>query len=177
MEIVYTPYDIANFIINADFNLSDERKVIHNLWMNEKRYLSTEYHENKLLLCRRIEAESYIHSVNGSLNELNSILSDSDTEYSILDPQYEEDAILHYLKITKLKLMYIDGCDYVKIKMRNLLKRFGYKRRSVVLVEHMTNALNALSLKTYLRGNVPCYISDVKIDDMIIIRLGLKLGK
>jgi hypothetical protein len=82
----------------------------------------------------------------------------------------EQCIIEEYFKIIKLELAYGKGKDYRKIKLRRLLKVFGYKRRSVQLVDNIRRVLGALKLKTYLRDYVPCDIAKIGIDDMVMIR-------
>ena len=66
------------------------------------------------------------------------------------------------------------GISYRKIKLRNLLRDFNYKRRTAALMNRMNLALNALGLETYLRGYEKCDIRDAGLDDMIMIRLETK---
>jgi len=75
-----------------------------------------------------------------------------------------------YFKLIKLQLLY-SGISYRKIKLKNLLRDFGYKRRTPELVTNINNVLYTLGLRTYLKGYEPCSIADVSIHDMIIIRL------
>ncbi|MCL2487102.1 MAG: hypothetical protein FWE80_00275 [Oscillospiraceae bacterium] len=50
---------------------------------------------------------------------------------------------------------------------QRLLKHFGYKRRSPVLVQQITAAMTALSLTPYLKGYKPCDVAAIDIDDMV----------
>lgn len=72
------------------------------------------------------------------------------------------------MKIIKLNLMYTPRIDHKKIKLRTLLKEFGYERRSAKFVDSVNRTLKNLGLETYLKKYKKC---DIKINDVIIIRL------
>ena len=74
------------------------------------------------------------------------------------------------LDYVRLQLTYARGKDYRRIKIRILLDKFGYKRRTEQLVEFVERTLGALGLVAYLKDYVPCKILDNKLDDTIIIR-------
>lgn len=89
------------------------------------------------------------------------------------DSEIETDCFGAYFKLIWMQLTY-SGISYRKIKLRNLLRDFNYKRRTAALMNRMNLALNALGLKTYLRGYEKCDIRDAGLDDMIMIRLETK---
>ena len=105
------------------------------------------------------------------LDELDLILRDVDPNYAPLSPNDEHDIILRFFTVIRLELLYMEGRGYYKIKLRRLLKKFKYKRRSQTLVQSINHAMTVLSLVPYLRDHVPCDISAIGIDDMVMIRL------
>jgi len=126
--------------------------------------------ESKQIRTEWDEQEQYDGSLD-DLDELNLLMRD--TEHSLcIDGTINKQGIIEsYFKIIKLEFMYVPKKDYSKIKLRRLLKMFGYKRRSAQLVDSIKRTLGALKLKTYLRGYVPCDIAEIGIDDMVMIRL------
>lgn len=100
-------------------------------------------------------------------NEAELILREVD---STIEADTGADYFGAYFKLIWLQLMY-SGISYRKIKLRTLLHDFGYKWRTEALTSSMIHALNALELVTYLRNYEVCDIRDVKLDDMIMIRL------
>ena len=68
--------------------------------------------------------------------------------------------------------MRYSGIAYRKVKLRKLLRDFGYKRRSEKLTSRIQQAIDKLELKIYLRGYVPCSIDAISLEDVIVIRLG-----
>ena len=72
----------------------------------------------------------------------------------------DENCIEAYFRLVKLKLYYIEGCDYIRLKFKTLLKSCGYKRRT-----------EKLKLECSLKCRKKCNIRKIDLDDMIIIRL------
>ena len=172
MSFIYTPDDIAVFLLKANFPLRYEQTVLHNLW-TEQTHIATKYRRDESTFRRDVRqaAASYALDGDSGLDELDLIMRDVDPNYTLLSPYDEHDVILRFFKVIRLELLYIEGRDYYKIKLRRLLKQFKYKRRSQTLVQNINHAMTLLSLSPYLRGHVPCDISSIDIDDMIMIRL------
>lgn len=81
-----------------------------------------------------------------------------------------EDVFGKYFKLIKLQIICSDF-GYKRVKLRSILKEFRYKRRSDKLNYSIQNALKALGLVTYIRGMERCNITDISLDQMVIIRL------
>ena len=104
------------------------------------------------------------------MDELNLLMQDMD--HCNIDGSVNEQGVIEsFFKIIKLQLTYTPDKAYRKIKLRTLVGRFGYKRRSVNLIVYIDEALEFLGLVTYLRGYVTCNITEIKLDDTVIIRL------
>ena len=174
MSYVYTPNDLAIFLLNANFKRSDEQLLLQDLW-EEQTYILEEYRQDLSLfrreVHREIRREMTFFELEENMDELDLIMRDVDPAYVLLQPGYAEDRILQFFKMIRLQLLYIDGKDYRKIRLRRLLRYFGYKRRSAALVQNIKQALSILSLAPFLRGWVPCDIAALHIDDMVMIRL------
>ncbi|MCL2120893.1 MAG: hypothetical protein FWH28_01410 [Clostridiales bacterium] len=172
MKYLYTPYDIAVYFIVSDFNQSYERVVLNSIWENEANLLQAKYRTDKILFKRDVyyELSKFDGSLDG-IDELNLLMSDTDHALSLDGTINEQGIIESYFKIMKLELTYVPNREYRKIKLRTLLKCFGYKRRSPQLVENIQRSLETLRLETYLKGYVPCNIAEIDIDDIVMIRL------
>ena len=172
MKLYYTPYDIAVFLIATNFTRSDERAVLKDIWKNNSIPIPDIYQHDEITFRKKVNFEiAKFDGVLGDIDELNILLKDTEHSLSVENTIDERSIIESYFKIIKLELTYIYNKDCRKIKLRRLLKAFGYKRRSPQLVANVQRALNALGLKTYLKGYVPCDIAKINIDDMVIIRL------
>ncbi|WP_235829605.1 hypothetical protein [Clostridium nigeriense] len=83
----------------------------------------------------------------------------------------EEYYVEAFFRFIKLRLIYIENYNFIKIKLRTLLRNFGYKRRSENIVNNVKRTIKALRLESYLRDYQVCDINEIDIDDTIIIRL------
>ena len=66
-----------------------------------------------------------------------------------------------YFKEVRFRLRFFSDCGYVRIKLRTLLKQYGYRRRSAKLLEHLEQCMAFYQLQPYLRGGIPCKLSAV----------------
>lgn len=163
----FTPVDLANYIFTEDLSHHRANEVIWSLfkdfnklivypfrndYMKFKRAISEQLNLWELNDKEYTEAELIIYEIN------NNIFSECDADYFSM-----------YFKLIKLQLMY--SVNFKKIKLRNLLRDFGYKRRTSELMTSMNRTLNNLGLVTYLKNYERCNICDIGLDDMIIIRL------
>ena len=170
MNYFYTPNDIAVFLLKANFPLKFEQAILTNLW-EEQNHIANKFKHDKFAFMRAVQLEIASYIFKNEIDELDLILRDVEPNYVLLNPCYEHDIILRFFKIIQLELFYIPNKDYYKIKLRRLLKRFGYKRRSSSLIQHITQTLTVLSLTPYLRGYASCDIATIDIDTMVMIRL------
>ena len=173
-KYLYTPQDIALFLDYCNFKLSDEKFLKENLWDNRNSLIEPRYRKSKykffkaISLCReRCEALDYEDEV----QVINRILKEIGSSYEITELEKDENYIEAFFRFIKLRLVYIKGCTHVRIKLRTLLRNFGYKRRSETLIKNIKRTMKALGLQYYLKGNKPCDISEVKLDDILVIRL------
>lgn len=170
MKYLYTPQDVAVFFLTFDYPQSDERYVLREIW--KSKLIPAKYRKDLRLFKQQVHLELFKHDDKlEDLDELNILMRDTEHAFCVDGSINEQGLIESYLKIIKLSLTYVEGIEYRRIKLRRLLKKFGYKRRSPQLVNYVQRTLAALGLRTYLRGYVPCDISEIDIDDMIIIRL------
>ncbi len=166
----FTPQDIAGYILIEDLPHRRQNEIIYDLFHNHnssvvhpfcKMYSQLKAAVSDLLI-------QYDLDIN-TLNEAELILLElTKTGLNIRDNN--ADYFGAYFKLIKLQLMY-SGITYRKIKLRTLLKDFGYKRRTAALIDSMNRTLHALGLSSYLKNREPCNLRDINIDDMVIIRL------
>lgn len=166
----FTPVDLANYIFTEDLSHHHTNEVIWNLFKNFNKLIvypfCNDYMKFKKAISEQLnlweltdreytEAELIMYEINSSIFN-----------------EYDADYFSTYFKLIKLQLMY--SVNFRKIKLRNLLRDFGYKRRTSELMTSMNRTLNNLGLETYLKNYEQCNICDIAIDDMIIIRLNVK---
>ncbi len=172
MKYLYTPFDVAVYFNSANLTISEEQLILMSLWEQREALIWYQYRKEKKHFLHSVKHE--LHNIEGTLDcadELNLILREMGSKFSLGESNYEQGVIESYFKIFKLRLTYTPGTDFCKIKLRNLIGRFGYKRRTASLVDCINRTIKSLGLKVYLRGWEPCDIGIVPLDDIIIVRL------
>lgn len=166
----FIPKDIAGYFINADFTHTKQNEVLTDIFENHNNSVVFPYRNDFLLLKRTVDDLMIKYeSDNETLDEVQVIMWEMG-ECGLMLDEGNYDRLGAYFKLIKLQLMY-SGITCKKIKLRTLLKDFGYKRRTADLVSRINRAFSALGLVTYLKKRKQCNIGQVKLDDMIIIRL------
>ena len=172
-KYLFTPLDIALFFDYANFTLSDEKYIRDDIWENRHEILDFKYRDNKYKFIKQIN--NYIQMIDSNyldeFDAINRTLSDMGSNYEFGNYEEDENYIEAYFRLIKLKLSYIEGCNYIRLKLRTLLKSFGYKRRTEKLVLSINRSLEKLKLECSLKRREKCNLGEIDLDDMIIIRL------
>lgn len=164
----FTPKDVASFLCMSNFTHSREKEVIENIFYNYNNDIISNYRKD-FKKFRSVVREHIIilESDNHTFSETDIILREFGL--TIYDDNID-DVFGQYFRLVKLQIMYSQS-GYKRLKLRSLLKDFGYKRRTDKLNYSIQNALKALGLVTYLRGMESCNISEIKLDQILIIRV------
>lgn len=165
----FVPSDVAIYIHRSDLRHSEQLKVIKSVFEDYNSDISARYRDNFRLFCSEINNVLTLILLNDAeYNEADLILQELNN--ACLNDDITENLFGSYFKCVKLQLLY-DRIDYRKIKLRTLLKDFGYQRRTAALVQSIEKAINALGLVTYLRDYEKCSVGSIGLDDMVMIRL------
>lgn len=166
----YTPEDVAMLICFSDMTRKHEEMVISDLFKNHNEDIIIKYRNDFIKFRRAVKDRIIIFSINQrDYTEIQLILKELGID--AVDDNNSYDVLGTYFRIVKLKLLYTDISCY-KLKAKTLINDFGYKRRSADLMRRTGNALKALNLKTYLKNYRECDLSEIKLDQMVMIRLG-----
>lgn len=164
----FSPNDIAKLLCISEFTHSEEKFVIEDIFINHKDDITASYRNDINKFRREIHNKIIIHESDyDTFSETEMILREFGL--SISDDNFD-DIFGSYFKLIKLQILYSQShCK--TLKLRSILKKFGYKRRSNKLNYSILNILKSLGLVTYLRGKEPCDITEINIDQMVIFRL------
>lgn len=174
-SLLYSPLDIAAIISFADLGVHAESELINRIWQEEKPYLPSTYHsdQRKFALEVRYWLE-YLYNKPALDREFPAIKRDMlKTAQSNVDDKYISDFsdLDLFFKNVRLQILYMNGRDYVRVKIRTILKKYGYKRRSAVLVSHIKNCMSFYHIEGRLSGGIPCNIEKDSLDSMITFRV------
>lgn len=173
-DLYYSALDIAAIISSMDLGCREESQLIDTIWEKEQGYLLFQYETQRKFILDVRYWMNYFYEKPILDREFPAIQKDFiDKEALFCTEEYMSDYhdLDLFFKNIRIKILYGIGHDYVRIKLRTLLKQYGYKRRSQFLVEHLNRCIEFYHLETFLRGGVPCAIEDVKLDDMITFRV------
>ena len=153
-------YDIAVFLSSIEISYLKERELIKEIYKD----LSPQESSYEFMLKVDEQLEQLDAQVVKEMSELQQ-----QRNLCLSQDSYPKD-MSHYLKVMKLKLHYTES-DYVKIKLRTLLKQLGYRRRSDKLILELNEAFSRLDLVVYQKGGTLGDLLELSLDDFLTIRL------
>ena len=173
-ELCYSALDIAIVLNGLELDCQGETAFLNRVWEYERSFLQRRYRSDKgkwLLNVRHwshylydkysIDAEfpaiqRDVLSSGGNLQEEEFTSDFSDMEL--------------FFKNARLRILYGPGKDYIRVKRRTLMARYGYKRLSPALLEYFNRCIYFYHLQPYVRDGIKCQIEETGIDEMIIFR-------
>ena len=173
--LYYTALDIAVIVSSMQLGCRDEIRILDLIWEGEKSFLDIPYRKNQLKFIldtyywmqyfyNKTVIDKEFPAIQKDLAYSNRTLSTEQltSDFSNLDL---------FFKSIRIRILYGNGNNYVRIKLRTLLKQYGYKRRSQLLLGHIKQCMLFYHLETALRGGAPCSIEDADLDQMLIFRV------
>ena len=172
--LFYSAIDIAFILQDLKLGCREESKVLDSIWENEKNLLFEQYRDNKRkFLLDVYHWEHYILDKDAIDEELDAIKKEWECSDRILQIDQLSDDLSgfdNFFKGCRIKILY-GGSNYMRIKLRTLLKRYGYKRRSSLIIQYIKHSLLFYHLEVTLHGGETCDIETVGIDEMLIFRV------
>lgn len=173
-ELLYDEKTLAKIIIERDMSAKQSRQFLSDIWEYDKEYLYLDYRFNKKKFMldvmdevnyweNKVVLDKEITAVNRDLEAIGS-----ECRYFSEDDYYD---IRSYFMEMRLRIIFLDNQDYVRMKLRTLLHDHGYKRRTSGLNEYLKQCMYFYHIETYVRGGVVCDIEDITLDDMITFRV------
>lgn len=160
-------FDVAAYLINSNSTPQKSSEIIKDLFSNHLEYLVPEESENFQDFSKAVSHTMVINLIDeNTLKELNAITDEVSGNHTDV---IEEPAQLFFFKQMKLQLLY-SGTGFVRMKLRSLLAKFGYKRRTAEFVSSVQEWLSHLEISVYLKGYAECSLAEMALDDMIIFR-------
>jgi len=118
MKYLYTPFDIAYYLIVENFTISKEQKIINTLWQESNSAISSLFRNDKKHFAKSIRKE--IHKFDNLqweyMDELNLIFQEMGSHFRIGESDFEQGVIESYFKLIKLRLTYSPDTKYCNVK-------------------------------------------------------------
>lgn len=171
--LFYSAIDIALVLRDMNLGCREESKILDLIWNNDAKLLSESYRENKRkFILDTYHWMHYIFDKAAIDMELASIQRDFEhtnktLQINQLSSEFSDFDL--FFKSARIKMLY-GGSDYVRIKLRTLLNKYGYKRRSPLIIQYIRSCMDFYKLEVNRRGAIPCSIDNVRLDEMLIFR-------
>lgn len=175
IELYYNSFDFACIIHSQDIGTRTASIMLEKVWKQDNLYLHPYYRTNLRnlyldvhywtdYLCDKPVIDREFPSIQKDFMSFGMEINEGVfvTDYFDIDL---------FFKMKRLQILYLNNQDYVRIKLRTLLKVYGYKRRTQELLKYFRECLMFYHMQTYLRGKEECDIGDISLDDMITIRV------
>ena len=175
MGLPYTALDLAGLLSLRDLGAREEAALLERIWAEEQALLTPDFVKSRRIFLMGVAYWSlYLREkpcidrefpmIQRDAAECGFQLSEAEFLSNFLDLDL-------YFKEVRFRLRFFSDCGYVRIKLRTLLKRYGYRRRSPKLLDHLEQCMDFYQLRPYLRGAVPCKLSEISVDEMVVFRL------
>ncbi len=174
-QLCYSPLDIAVIISSMDLSCQAQVKFMEQIWAYERSFIQSIYRDNKrrlildtaywlTYLSEKPTIDVEFPMIQRDMIAIDKVL----TEEMYITDHVDLDL---FFKSMRLRILYGDGKPYLRIKRRTLMKKYGYKRLSPILIEYFHQCISFYHLQPYMRGQIKCKIEDVGIDEMIVFRV------
>lgn len=174
-RLYYDAYSLALFIVSHEMGSRRTMDFLEKVYAEEKGFLHPDYLQDKktylsdtlywmeyLIDKDTLDAEFPVVEKDFNATGKTFVRESMMSEYPDIDL---------FFMFMRLRILYVDTQDYERMKLRTLLHRYGYKRRSPAIVDHINTCLIFYHIQPYLRGYERCEIEKVDIDDMITFRI------
>lgn len=175
IELYYNSYSVAYFVVSRQMGAKSQMEFLDKLYEQEYEFLHPIYKRDK----------------KGFISEVlywTDYLLDKETidkEYPVVEQDFKSSG-RHFIKenrisdypefdlffmLLRLRIRYSDGKDYVRMKLRTLLKHYGYKRRNDAIISRFKDCMMFYHIHPQLRDEGECDIRTMDIDDMITFKV------
>ncbi|MFC2315964.1 MAG: hypothetical protein ACFNLO_08715 [Selenomonas massiliensis] len=139
----------------------------------DKSFLAMEYRQNYRKWLRDILYWSdYMQDKIALDAEFPSVQAVSDGTLDVSDWMRDDFNLDLFFKKLRVQILYLGKKDYARMKLRTLMAKYGYQRRSKDFVRFLKIRLIFYHIQTALRGNEICDVEAMdSLDDMITFRV------
>ncbi len=175
IELYYDSYSVAYFIVSQEIGTKTQMDFLEKLYEQGYEYLHPVYRGNK---------KNFISDVMYWTNYLID-KETLDIEYPIVakhfwaigrqfirkDMMSDFPKIDMFFMILRIRILYLEERHYVRIKLKTLLNKCGYKKRSEAITSRIRDCMMFYHIQPYLRDDEECDIRDINLGDMITFRV------
>lgn len=173
IDLYYTPEVLAYYLNIFDFSQKHKIHLIHKIFHFEKAFIHPKYQNNKkLFLKKTLEFTDYLLFKDDLDDERELILKDM----KYFGNNFKNDYILSkrppinfFFVTTRLQLLF-SRKEYIRIKLKTLLKNYGYKRKTNKILMYIQNCMYFYHIQGFI-GSEDINLFEVDSDSWITFRL------
>jgi hypothetical protein len=172
-ELLYTALDVACVIDMEGLSVQEAVLLAQRMHAEDKSFLAMEYRQNYRKWLRDILYWSdYMQDKIILDAEFPSVQAVSDGTMDVSALMRDDFDLDLFFKKLRVQILYFGEQDYVRMKLRTLMAKYGYQRRSKEFVRFLKIRLVFYHIQTALRGNEICDVETMDcLDDMITFRV------
>ena len=168
--------DLAVIFDSLNIGIRQQRHILEDIWNNEKWVLEKKYNSpNKKLDFYKdvLYQVDYLYNKNDIDDSIRAVIRNAaELGYQVDQGVLVEDEVglVEYFKSIWIQLKYVKLKGTVRIKLRTLLKRYHYKKRSDRFCNYVYACLYFYKIALTVKG-ISCDIRDIMIDTMVTLHL------
>lgn len=173
-ELLYDVKTLARLIIDYDLSVKKANKFLTEVWEYDSTYLYLEHRfSKKKFLMDVLDEVDYWQHKDDFDKEIKAVNNDfeaigSDCIYIAEDEYYD---LKSYFMELRLRMIFLDNQDYIRMKLRTLLRDHDYKRRTAGINSYLKRCMYFYHIESFVRGGKLCDIEEISLDDMITFRV------
>lgn len=176
IELFYDSYSVAYFIVSQEMGTKTMMEFLETLYFEEYAYLHPDYKGYKRdFISDVLYWTDYLIDKDKLDKEFPAI----ERDFKATGRKFVRENLMSdypefdlFFMIMRLRILYVADQGYIRMKLRTLLRHYGYKRRSKEIVNHLNRCMMFYHIQPYLRDYEQCDVGKVDIDDMITFRAG-----
>ena len=172
-ELLYTALDVACIIDMEGLSVQEAVLLAQRMHAEDKSFLAMEYRQNYRKWLRDILYWSdYMQDKIALDAEFPSVQAVSDGTMDVSALMRDDFDMDLFFKKLRVQILYLGKKDYARMKLRTLMAKYGYQRRSKDFVRFLKIRFVFYHIQTALRGTEICDVETMSsLDDMITFRV------
>ncbi len=175
IELYYDSYSVAYFLVSQEIGSRSQMELLEKIFDEEYAFIYPVYADNKkeffsdvlywtdyLVDKKKLDKEFPAIEKDFKAAGRKFVKEDYASDY----PEFDL-----FFMIMRLRILYTGNKDYVRMKLRTLLRHYGYKRRNAAINGHIRDCMMFYHIQPYLKNEHECFISEIGLDDMITFRV------
>lgn len=175
MELYYDAYSLAYFIVSQEMGSRTQMEFLDKIYETEKEFLHPDYRGcRKEFLSDVLYWSDYLvdkENLDAEFPEIEKDFQSTGRELDRMSMMSDYPEFDLFFMILRLRIKYTGNQGYVRMKLKTLLRNYGYKRRSRQLMNHIRDCMMFYHIQSYLRNGEKCDIGMINVNDMIVFRV------